>query len=68
MNALSLTKHFRILNGRHAVLLCNPSVLATQSNSVPKRSLTTCALCYAALHEDEANEAIKRMQSKGSPS
>lgn len=68
MNALSPTKHFRILNGRHAVLLCNPSVLATASNSVPKRSLTTCALCYAALREDEANEAIKRMQSKGSPS
>lgn len=67
MNAIAFQKHFRVQNGRHAVLLCNPSVLATETNSVPKRSLTTCALCYAALHEDEANEAIKRMQSKGSP-
>lgn len=71
MNALSFQKHFRLLNGTHWVLLCNPSVLATESNSVPNRSLTSCPACFKALSDDAEEkikrEVFKRMNDIGKP-
>lgn len=72
MNAQFIPIHFRIINGTHWLLLCNPSVLATERNSTLLRSATTCPQCYIALTDpsDEAEvnrEVHKRMNNLGKP-
>lgn len=63
--------HFRILNGRHWVLLCNPSVLANVRNSVPRRSALTCPLCYTIFQQQDADntqmEVFKKFNDYGKP-
>ena len=71
LRARASLKHYRILNGTHWVLLCDPSTLATEHNSVPDRSVLTCPTCFEALSDDDARtiqrEAFKRMNDIGKP-